>query len=58
MQDEKFGRLLRGAINSIANYEAKTAPIIEDELGQQIGVSAASIQRYKAGHLPPEATTY
>jgi hypothetical protein len=57
MQNDKFGRLLKGAINSIATNEAKTAPIIEDELGQQIGVSAASIQRYKAGHLPPEPGT-
>lgn len=57
MQNDKFGRLLKGAINSIAAYERKTALIIEDELGQQIGVSAASIQRYKAGHIPPEPTT-
>jgi transcriptional regulator with XRE-family HTH domain len=57
MQNEKFGRLLKGAINSIAAYERKTAPIIEEELGQQVGVSAASIQRYKAGHIPPEANT-
>jgi LuxR family glucitol operon transcriptional activator len=57
MQNDKFGRLLKGAINSIASYEHKTAPIIEDELGRQIGVSAASIQRYKAGHIPPEPNT-
>jgi hypothetical protein len=57
MQSDKFGRLLKGAINSIATYEYKTAPIIEDELGSAIGLSAATIQRYKAGHVPPENET-
>lgn len=57
MRSDIFGRLLKGAISSIAHYEGKTAPIIEDELGQQIGVTGASIQRYKAGHLPPEPRT-
>jgi hypothetical protein len=54
MRNNTFGRLLKGTISSIAHYEGKTAPILEDELGQQIGVTGASIQRYKAGHLPPE----
>jgi predicted ATPase/class 3 adenylate cyclase len=53
-RSETFGRLLKGAINSIAAYEGKTAPAIEDELGAQIGVAGTAIQRYKAGHLPPE----
>src|SRR5438034_6177995 len=53
-RSEPFGRLLKGAINSIAAYEGKTAPTIEDELGAQIGVSGAAIQRYKTGYLPPE----
>jgi hypothetical protein len=48
-----FGNLLKGAINGIANYEDKTAPIIEEELGALIGVSGKTIQRYKSGHLPP-----
>ncbi len=48
-----FGNLLKGAINGIANYEAKTAPIIEEELGDVIGVSGKTIQRYKTGYLPP-----
>jgi predicted ATPase/class 3 adenylate cyclase len=51
---ETFGRLLKGAINSIAAYEGKTAPAIEGDLGTQIGVSGAAIQRYKTGYLPPE----
>src|SRR4051812_32298846 len=53
-RSETFGRLLKGAINSIAAYEGKTAPAIEDELGEQIGVAGSTIQRYKAGTLPTE----
>jgi predicted ATPase/class 3 adenylate cyclase len=56
-RSETFGRLLKGAINSIAAYEGKTAPAIEDELGAQIGVAGSAIQRYKAGYLPPEPRT-
>ena len=41
-RSETFGRLLKGAINSIAAYEGKTAPAIEDELGAQIGVAGIS----------------
>jgi tetratricopeptide (TPR) repeat protein len=51
---EEFGRLLSGAINSIATYEGKTAPAVEEELGGLVGVTSASIQRYKSGRLPPE----
>lgn len=50
----EFGRLLSGAINSIATCEGRTAPIVEQELGQQIGLTVASIQRYKSGRLPPD----
>src|SRR5262245_27741422 len=53
-RSETFGRLLKGAINSIAAYEGKTAPAVEEELGAQIGVAGSALQRYKAGHLPPE----
>src|SRR5204862_4787616 len=53
-RSETFGRLLKGAINSIAAYEGKTAPAVEDELGAQIGVAGSTIQRYKAGYLPTE----
>lgn len=48
-----FRNLLKGAINGIANYEGKTAPRIEEELGALIGVSGKTIQRYKTGYLPP-----
>lgn len=53
-QSENFGRLLRGAINSIAAYEGKTAPPVEEDLGAQIGVGGSAIQRYRARTLPPE----
>jgi predicted ATPase/class 3 adenylate cyclase len=51
---ETFGRLLKGAVGSIAAYEGKAAQAVEDELGAQIGVAGSAIQRYKAGYLPPE----
>src|SRR4029453_17765855 len=56
-QSETFGRLLRGAINSIAAYEGKAAAAVEEDLGAAIGLSGATIQRYKNGSLPPEART-
>jgi len=56
-RNEAFGRLLSGAINSIATYEGKTAPIVEEELGQLLTLSGKTIQRYKAGYLPPEPRT-
>lgn len=52
-KSETFGKLLKGAINGIANYEGKTAPIVEEELGALIGISGKTIQRYKTGYLPP-----
>lgn len=57
MRSEEFGRLLSGAINSIATYEGATAPVVEASLGDMIGLSPASIQRYKRGHLPPDPRT-
>lgn len=45
---------MKAAIGSIVAHEGKTAPLVEEELGNLIGVSGASIQRYKAGHIPPE----
>src|SRR4029079_6512671 len=53
-RSETFGRLLKGAINSIAAYEGKTAPAIEDAWGNKLGVAGSTIQRYKAGYLPTE----
>lgn len=54
-RSETFGRLLKAGIGSIANCEGKTAPVIEDELGQQVSRAHTAIQRYKSGYLPPEA---
>ena len=54
MRSPEFGHLLTGAINSIAAYEAKTSAAVEMELGEKLGVAPSTIQRYKAGHLPPE----
>ena len=42
-RSETFGRLLSGAINSIATYEGKTAPIVEEELGALAIVSGKTI---------------
>jgi transcriptional regulator with XRE-family HTH domain len=56
-RNETFGRLLKAGIASIANCEGKTAAVIEDDLGQEIGVSADTIQRYKSGFTPPDDQT-
>jgi len=49
--------MLSGAINSIATYEGKTAPIVEEEFGALAIVASKTIQRYKAGRLTPESLT-
>src|SRR5262249_132937 len=54
---ETFGRLLKAGISSIAYIEGKTAPGVEADLGAEIGVAGFTIQRYKAGALPPEPRT-
>jgi tetratricopeptide (TPR) repeat protein len=54
MQDDTFGRLLKAALSSIVSHEGKTAPVIEADLGRQMGVAGATVQRYKAGHIPPD----
>ncbi|WP_165774675.1 NB-ARC domain-containing protein [Candidatus Viridilinea mediisalina] len=56
-RNETFGRLLKIAINSIATYEGKTAPCIEEELAEQVGLAGSALQRYKSGYLPPEPRT-
>ncbi len=52
-RNETFGRLLSGMVNSIASYEGKSTATVEDELGAAIHVVGKTIQRYKAGYLPP-----
>jgi tetratricopeptide (TPR) repeat protein len=54
MQDDTFGRLLKAALGSIVSCEGTTAPRIEAELGRAMGVAGATVQRYKAGHIPPD----
>ena len=56
-RSELFGRLLKAGISSISHLEGKTAPIVEDDLGEQIGVVGYTIQRYKAGNLPSDNRT-
>lgn len=53
----EFSRLLSSAISSIANNEDRTTDNVEKDLGEEIGLSGASIQRYKRGFLPPERRT-
>lgn len=53
-QNAAFGRLLSGAISSIANTEGRSTAVVEEELGRQIGVAGKTVQRYKAGALPPD----
>jgi tetratricopeptide (TPR) repeat protein len=40
-------------VSSIAINEGKAAVMIEEELGGLMGVTGASIQRYKNGYIPP-----
>lgn len=56
-KNTEFGKLLSGAINSIAACEGFTAEAIEKDLGETIGLSGSSIQRYKRGYLPPDPRT-
>lgn len=51
------GRLLTAGIGSMAAQEHKTAECVEEELATTIGVSRATIQRYKAGTIPSERRT-
>jgi tetratricopeptide (TPR) repeat protein len=53
MQNKSFGRLLKMVVSSIAINEGKAAVSIEEELGGLMGVTGASIQRYKNGYIPP-----
>lgn len=56
-RSETFARLLKAGINSIASCEGKTAAAVEAELGERVGVSGDTIQRYKSGVIPAEART-
>ncbi|MEI8167437.1 MAG: NB-ARC domain-containing protein, partial [Chloroflexales bacterium] len=52
-RSESFGRLLSGMVSSIAAYEGKTSAVVEEELGAALAVAGKTVQRYKAGYLPP-----
>lgn len=53
-RSESFGRMLRAAMAAVAAIEGKTQQAIEAELGGLIGVAGPTMQRYKAGHVPPD----
>lgn len=53
-RNEAFGRLLSGAVGSIASYEGKRTVIVEEELGAALAVSPKTVQRYKTGYVPPD----
>jgi hypothetical protein len=52
-RSETFGRLLRGALNSIAAYEGTSAPAVEEDLGAQIGLTGSTLQRYNPATSGP-----
>lgn len=52
--NQKFGELLRQGISAIATYEQKNASAIDEELGDKIFRSAATIQHYKKGNIPSQ----
>jgi tetratricopeptide (TPR) repeat protein len=56
-RSESFGRLLRAGMAGAAAIESKTQQAIEAELGALIGVAGATMQRYKAGHIPPDQSS-
>jgi hypothetical protein len=53
-RSESFGRLLKAGMAAVAHLEGKTQQAIEREFGALIGVAGPTMQRYKAGHLPPD----
>ncbi|MBC8162001.1 MAG: hypothetical protein H7Z42_12360 [Roseiflexaceae bacterium] len=51
-QSDTFGRLVKGAINAIANFEGKNAVTVEEEIGDLIGMAPTAIHRFKSGAVP------
>lgn len=51
-QSDTFGRLVKGAINAIANFEGKNAATVEEEIGNLIGMAPTAIHRFKSGAVP------
>lgn len=56
-RSERFGRLLKAGISSVAMCEGKTVAAVDQELGELIGVGEATIERYKSGTVPNEPRT-
>jgi hypothetical protein len=50
-----FGNLLKGMLAGISHYEDKKAWMIEQEVGEQIGVEARTVQNYKTGAIPRDS---
>lgn len=55
-RSDTFGRLVKGAVNAIANFEGKNAAIIEEELSDLIKMAPTAIHRFKGGYIPNNPT--
>ena len=52
MKNERLGDFIREGLSSVAKKQGKTAQVIEVEIGQMLGLSEHTIQKYKQGNLP------
>ncbi|NTW01864.1 MAG: hypothetical protein HGA19_11330 [Oscillochloris sp.] len=52
MNNKRFGKLIRGMINAVAAFDGKQAVIIEEEIGELLGLAFTTIQGYKQGRVP------
>lgn len=53
-RNQLFGNLLKAGLSSLGHVQGKTQQAVEDDAGERIGVAGATLQRYKAGYVPPE----
>lgn len=51
--NQRFARLLAGAVNAIAAFENKTTRVVAAELGEAIGRTFAAIEHYKSAKARP-----
>jgi tetratricopeptide (TPR) repeat protein len=51
-RSDTFGRLVRGAVNAIADFEGQNVSLIEAELSERIYMAPTAIHRFKAGYVP------
>lgn len=54
-RNQQFGNLLKAGLSSLGHVQGKTQQAVEDQVGDLIGVAGTTLQRYKAGHVPPES---